>query len=484
MNKNVLDSKPFSQEDYEAEPFFKEKEKIDNHIEKIKLQESKLDKEDFSSEDYEAKDTSWIDKLSEYGKTIAKGAIEGVSKLGSMISGPHREIPRFEEGVLQPTEGGLEQQSQTLDYLLPTENEDFGQRSIRRGLKEGPTMASFPGAPAAGTLGRSLGAGILGEGAKSLKLPEWAQSAAELTAYVGPDITKKLLTSGKNKEIIKFAKEMGMTDEQISPLLQSEFKQKWLSKLTSKKGRTEEALKSTKEALGKAYEGIKTSKLAKGEISEIHNGKLINGIKNSLKEMPREIQEKVEKDLADLLNNKITGESLMNFYKDLNATVGGNSKQLTLLKKPIKEALHSISPELAKNFENVNLLYTKFYPISSRLKPSIVSELVSQGEIIGTVGALSSAVMGVTQPLVPLVGIKSAKLFARELLINPHLQQLGEKMMLAMNQQKYGLVKKLVDSYGNKIKKKFPEISEYFENITLEEIKKLFPSQSKEQPEK
>ncbi len=43
MNKNVLDSKPFSQEDYEAEPFFKEKEKIDNHIEKIKLQESKLD---------------------------------------------------------------------------------------------------------------------------------------------------------------------------------------------------------------------------------------------------------------------------------------------------------------------------------------------------------------------------------------------------------------------------------------------------------
>lgn len=473
----------FSAEDYSAEPLFKEKKLIDDHIDKIRLNESFINKQQFSSEDFEAKEPSWMDKLSDYGKTIAKGAIEGVSKLGTLMSGPHREIPRFEEGVLQPVQGGLDKQSQVLDYILPVEKEDFGQRTIRKGLKEGPSLSSFPGAPAVVTLIRSLGGAALSEGAKSLKLPEWTQTAAELTAHIGPDITKKLLMSGKNKEIIKFAKQMGLNDEEIVPLLQSEFKQKWLSKLTSKKGRAEEKLNATKTMLGKVYERIKNSPEASKEISEIQNGKLINGIKNSLKEMPREIQEKVEKDLADLLNNKITGESLMNFYKDLNGTIKGNSKQLSLIKKPIQEALKSISPELSKNFENINLLYSKYYPISSRLKPSIVSELVSQGEAIGSIGILGGAIMGYTQPLIPLVGTKAAKLFARELLLNPHLQQLSEKMMLALNQQKYGLVKKLADSYSHKIKDKFPEISEKLKSLTIEELKKLFTNQKEPEEE-
>ena len=80
-----------------------------------------------------------------------------------------------------------------------------------------------------------------------LGAPELVQTAAELTAYIGPDVLKKLLSSGKHKEIIDAARTLGLTDEQITPVLQSETKLKWLSKLTPRRGSTQKALENTKD---------------------------------------------------------------------------------------------------------------------------------------------------------------------------------------------------------------------------------------------
>ena len=424
------------------------------------------------------KDDSYLNSIADYAKTFLKGSIEGMQNLSNIMA-PSIRTPEIKEGKFQfgltPSERS-EKLTESLDELLPTD-ERYIQRSLRRGLNQAPSTLAFPGTQLS-SLPRSIIAGFAGEGAKSLNLPEWAQTAAELTAYIGPDITKKLLKTGSNKEIIEFAKKMGMTDEQITPLLQSEFKQKWLSKLSPKRGSTEVALKNTKKGLQESYNSIQKSEKALVEISEIENGKLINSLMEKIDEMPSHIKSEIEKDLQELLNNKITGRSLMNFFKDINSKFSQNTNELSLLKKPITDALKTISPEVAKDFEMVNNLYTKYYRIASRLKPNLMSDIIGAGKALGIgISTLGALTVGYYPPLIHLLGEKAASKLAQHLLINPRLQQLSEKMIIAMNENKFGVIKKLIKSFVNQIKNQSPETARALENISDKDLEEFLMNQ-------
>jgi len=418
---------------------------------------------------------SFFNDIADYGKTIIKGGIEGLGRLGR-IMGPLQDFPDItEEGeIIKPrsTEEQLEEQTKNLDVLLPTD-EGAVQKGIRRGLRETPTALAFPGASTS-TIGRSLAAGGAGQLAEELGAPEWVQTAAEFTAFMGPDLTKKLISSGSNKEIIKEARKMGLTDEEITPLIQSDFKQKWLSKITPKRGATERVLGKTKESLGTAYKNLSKLPGAKNEISELNNGKLINSLKEKIALMPRKVQAKVNKDFQDLLGNKITGESLMNFYSDVNHSLGGKTKQLSLLKGPIKDAIKTLSPDLAKDFDTVNLLYSKYSKIAGKLKPSLTSDIVSGVETLAAGGALASAVMGNPYFLGPIATKISFGKLSQQMLTNPRLQQITTKLVQGINQNKWYIVKNLLGLYAREIKNDSPEMYDQLKSISEEDLKELF----------
>ena len=408
----------------------------------------------------EIKEKSFLNDVKDYGKTILKGSAEGITKLGRMF-GPTLERPGFEE-----------RQTEALDVLLPTD-EGFGQKALRRGLREVPSAIATGGGSAAIQGARALGAGLLGESAKSLGAPEWLQTAAEFTAFIGPDVTKKLLSSGKNKEIIDFGRKMGMTDEQLTPLLQSDRKQRWLAKLSPKRGKTEEALKSTKEGLGSTYSKIQESEQAAKSLSQTSTNKLMDDIASKLDDLPRELRNKVQPDLDDLLNNKVTGKSLMNFWSDLNSHFSGDKKRLSILKGPVKEAIGLVSPQLEKDFELANSLYSKFYPISKRLMPTITSDIVKAAETIGIGGSVIGAMFGHYSPILSLLGEKTGKQLAKNMLINPRFQQLSKKMVVAINQNKYPLAKKVLEQFKNEVSKIDKNASDKLESLTEEEFERL-----------
>lgn len=410
-----------------------------------------------------------LERLPEYEKSISKGLGEGFQRAGRAF------------GPLSPemaTENPQEQFSEQLEEQIPTEDENFAQRSIRRGLKEAPTAAlAAPAAPLA-ILPRAMLAGFMGEGAKDLGLPEWAQTAAEITAFVGPDITKKLLSSGSNKELIEEARKFGLTDEQITPLIQSEFKQKWLSKLSPKRGRTQTALKSTKERLSEAYGTLQKSETAAQSLSSEASQEFTKASKKILEEVPSGVRETIAKDYKDLLKKPMTGDTLINFWGDVNHAMGGNTKQLSLLKKPIKDALQKISPELAQDFEMINKLHSKYYEIAGKLKPTLTSDIVSAAETIGLFG---SAVTGYYPTLVSMLTEKGARLLSREMLLNPRLQQIAKKTIESINQNKWATVSKLMDLYKNEVTKFNPEIGSQFPEMNEKELKSFFnPQKSKD----
>jgi len=419
----------------------------------------------------DSKDDSFLNRIAEYGKTFLKGGIEGLKSFGRMM-GPLEPLPADLEEIRK------EKEESALEELLPTGKETFGQRALRRGIKEVPSALAFPGSVLASGA-RALGAGALEESAQELGAPEWVQTAAGLTAYLGPDLTKKLLERGKTKDIIQAARRMGLSDEQITPLIQSETKQKWLSKLATKRGSTQERLQETKQGLSKAYSGLQRSETAAQEISEQANGTLINEIFETLNELPRELRGKIEPDLKDLLSNKVTGRSLMNFFSDINSKYSGDRSKLSLLKEPIRKALGSISPELANDFGTVNRLYSLYFPIASKLKPTIASDIVSAAETIGVLGALGGTTFGFFHPLVAILGEQTAKKLAQQFLINPRFQQLSQKMVVALNQNKYQMAKNILGQITNQISKFDPESAETLKDLSMEELEDLFKYQKK-----
>jgi len=408
---------------------------------------------------------SFIGKLKhygkEYGKTALKGGAEGLYKLGR---------------IMGPTGGAQnpEEFTEELDKILPNEENTFGQRAIRRGLKEAPSFLAFPGAASLSNLPRPIIAGFLGEGAKELGAPEWAQSALELTAYLGPDITKKLLSEGKNKDLLEAAKKLGLTDEQLTPLLQSEFKQKWLTKLTPRRGATQKALNSSKEGLGKSYEILKDTPSALKTIGETAERSLQNEIDHLLTQMPHDVRSKVLQDYKDLFAAPVTGKTLINFYQKVGHNIGDKSKQLSLLKKPISKMLYKIAAELGENFSTINKLYSKFSDISARLKPNLASDIVGAAE---TLGLVSSITMGNYPWLLKIGGEKAARKIAQQMLINPHFQQIGRKMVVALNHNKFGLAKNITEEYIKLIKKIDPNVAKKMEELKEEELTDFFTHQ-------
>lgn len=417
----------------------------------------------FIAHDQVPEKNKYIEKAKDYGKTALKGTIEGLSRFGQMLSGT------------QPGDITPEEQAERLDVLLPTED-DFGQRGLRRGLQMAPSAIAFPGS-ALSTLPRSIAAGFLGEGAKDLGLPEWAQTAAEITAFLTPDVTKKLLEKGSNAEIIKSAKDMGISDEALTPLLQSEFKEKWLSKLTPRRGGLQESLKrSRKETLG-AYETLSKSDIATSEINPETYQKLMTSMGEKLFEMPSGVRNKVKEDFRDLVSRPVTGSSLMNFYSDINHYYAENAKQLGLLKGPIKDALSSISPQLGKDFETVNKLLHKYHKISQVLKPNLKTDIMEASEALGTLFGIVTGDYGL---MYKIAGERTARELAKQLLTNPRLQQMGLKTAEAMNKNKAGTILNLADLFAHELEDISPEIAEKLRDITGKELNDFLSHSEKE----
>lgn len=405
-------------------------------------------------------------KASEYGKTALKGGVEGLYRLGRAM-GPLILTP-------QQKVQESEQLTEKLNEFFPTKEEGLGQRGLRRGLREAPTVLGLPGSTLS-TLPRALAAGFLGEGAKDLGLPEWAQTAAEITAYIGPDVTKKLLETGKNKELIQVGKKLGLSDKELTPLIQSEFKQKWLTKISPKRGSTQKALSESKNALSESYSTLKQSETALKPLVGDETFKLQEKMADILFEMPASVRNKIQSDMFDLFSQPVTGNSLMNFYADVNHALGSSSKQLTRLKGPIKEAIKSVSPDLSKDFEIVNDLYSKYHSIASKLKPNLTSDIINAAETLGIVGSVT---MGHYPSLAKILSEKLARKVAQQMLINPHYQQLGKKMVVALNHNKYAIAKKTIEEFI-KLVKTSSEAASKFEEVKDEELLEFFTRRQK-----
>lgn len=78
-------------------------------------------------------------------------------------------------------------------------------------------------------------------------------------------------------------------------------------------------------------------------------------------------------DVFQLMNRGTNPNEIIEFWQNINEAVNWKStkcgkKSLAALKKPLAEALQDISPNLYKQFEDTNKLYSRFKKVSKSLR--------------------------------------------------------------------------------------------------------------------
>lgn len=350
----------------------------------------------------------------------------------------------------------------------PGEAETVGGRIAGRGAEAVGAGAALGGGVK--ILLALLGGGLAGQTAEELGAPPLVGSAVELaTALLPGAISKKLLPGKKAaKELLKRGREIGLTERELTPLLKEEKGLSFFGKLARKGRKVQQRLETTREKLGDAYESIKkeAAKYAPLNFEQADNllekfGKVNQELRTTIKAAPdKETAIKFIEEAIDVINAKgATPEELINFYQDINASVNwnaiqGGKKKLADLKTPIMEALHKASPQVAKDFDLTNTLYSKFKGVQKALKSGMMDKWLDKGELGMAAFGLAT---GNFSMLKTVAGEAAGRTLATEMLTNPYFQNLSRKLVQSMNKNKKKTVIALVRQAEKYMQKHHPQ---------------------------
>lgn len=314
--------------------------------------------------------------------------------------------------------------------------------------------------------------GLAGQGIREAGGSETLATATEIGGSILPSlVSKKLIPTGKDaKEIVDAGRRIGLSEAQITPLIQGEKKVSLLSKVARKGTKTKELFSSIKEKLGDSYQDIKNSVKNLGNVNAANQKTLIDKfttIKNDLQKTLKASPDKeaainfIEAAIDKVSKSGASPEELINFWQDINKSVRWNSiqggkKALTRLKEPISEVLHNVAPSAAKDFEMTNQLYSKYAQISKKLKPDLVDSFVNKGEILATAPAALALMQGNPWALGALASESSLRLLGSEMLINPYFQSIAKKLVTNFNQSSAKGITSLVNQVQDYMKRKHP----------------------------
>ena len=315
--------------------------------------------------------------------------------------------------------------------------------------------------------------GLAGQGIREAGGPEGTAVATEVLGSIIPSaIQGKVVPTGREaKQVAEAGRKIGLTEKQITPLIQSEKKAANLSKIARKGNRTKKTFASIKESLGDSYNNIKNRPQASIKLpnaEQINLRKEFGQIRNELSKTLAPSPDKeaalnfIEKSLDTLRNVDITPEYLVNFWQDINKAVKWNSitggkKALARLKQPISESLKKAAPDLAEDFELTNQLYSKYAQISKKLKPDLVDAFVNKAEVLAVPAAGVALASGNPWALAGIGSEIALRSLGREMLINPYFQNLATKLVTNFNQGSLKAITESVNQAKQYLERKYPE---------------------------
>jgi len=328
------------------------------------------------------------------------------------------------------------------EEFLPTQDKPL-EGALERG---GKIAASFLTGGPAGFLRKAITAGIGGIAGESVKQAgggEIAQDIAELASMSLPDLAKNIPAKKAQERVIGFLRKKGFSENEITPLIQSPKKLARMAKFASKGEKTNKLMRETYEKFDNVYSSIRESgeKLPglRGEQADIFLG----NFQEKMDKIPKFYKRQIKEEIDDLLNSELKFNDFMDFDQAVNARikgVEGGKAILGTLKEATSKAKQAVNPQLAEDLKLANELYGKRINVSQHLRTKQLDDLLDMGEAIGTMGAIADQNVGL---ITKMIGISGARKIAREMLINPRLQNISKRMLASIKNNKFQEASKL-----------------------------------------
>lgn len=407
-------------------------------------------------------------------RSIASAYPKGfIEEAGSQV---RKTLSVFPEifGLDKKLQGTLKTEPQAqeeLERLLPTE-----QGGLEKALERAGRMTPYTAIGPEGILAKGVRTGLgalLGQGAEEAGLPPWAQGIAETIPFGLPKFGKKIIPSETQKPLVEGARELGMTEKEIAPLIHEPKETKILPKIAGKKFRTQKALEKSKNVLDEAANKLESHPSMDVVLSPREAEISIQNIEKKMMDKLNSSERKLIKDDFQIL--KSSPKALKDYYKffrDVNKTIKdnpGKRDSLNLIKENIEDAIHLISPEFGRVFDLTNKLYSNYYSIANKLTPNwktAITSYVAKGAGAAILGPL----FGYVPSLVAIGGEIAAKNLAREMLINPRFQNQSKQIVQSLNQNKIGIASQLWKRLSKEVEETSPEIAEKMEEVDWESL--------------
>jgi hypothetical protein len=309
-------------------------------------------------------------------------------------------------------------------------------------------------------------------GAETLNLSDkqkgWAKAIAQAIPMV---VSGKLKPTDKELgELYEAGKALGLTDKELTPLLQSEEKMYMLGSAAKKTPETARRMESIRKKLGPIVGGMTEEAASLPAFTKEQSNKFIEALNKLKRELehtlnPSEEKKKaisfIENTISNMSSGKspIDGLSLVNFYHDINAATDWSktgTKHLVEAKKIVKETLKDIDPSFANRFDKANELYSKMKSFEEKVGWTPALE---KSTFVGEWGALLAGLaFGHVKPVfASIVGERIARKIATEMLTNPNWQNILRTTERAVKDQSPKLVNAAYNQLKSKVKKEFPE---------------------------
>lgn len=324
-------------------------------------------------------------------------------------------MPFLTEDDLAPGGGGIPT-SESIRKLLSlfgvkTEPEGVVERVARRaGANVG--AGALTGAGAAGIAGLGAAA-VPGQLVEEVAGP-WAGLGAELLSLLAPGAFAKTLVPSKAKQpLLESAKRVGIEEKNLAPLLKGEKTVRSAGKFAKKGRRAQKVLSDIQEGLGEGYEVLKNSPEMKVPLSPGETKNITRQIEKVQKKLGKSLKgtdkEKVIEAVADLRSKveggRLNAADLVDYYQEINAQINwnavkGGKKRLAEVKEALVKGIKDASPEVAKDFQSLNTLYSNYKNLEKTLNPGRLQDIIdlSKGlEILGPIirGNFSALMSGV-----------------------------------------------------------------------------------------
>lgn len=322
----------------------------------------------------------------------------------------------------------------------------------------GAGVAAEMGAGAGGQMGVAMALPFLLHAATQIKSGKLVPSSAELEA---------LYASGRK---------MGLTNQELTPLLQSEGKLKGLGRVARISEQAKESLSSTEAKLGAQYDILRAQASTLPPSSKKSTGILLNDLEKIqdrllLSKLPgtdkQAVIGKINNLSFDVAANGVTAPEIMATWQDINSTVNwnaysGGKKDLASLKQPLKETLKRIDPKVAKDFEILNALYSKNKVAMKAIGPDSMKNMINYGKAGLLLTSVAKAAVGgdlggAGAAIGSYITAGLLQKLMGQMLTNPRYQQLGYRTINSIKKGTRQAAFKAVKDLSSQLIQDFPD---------------------------